>query len=401
MSVSNPDNTSLEQQLLALQEEVEELRNKNTDLEERLKAYSLINTGQISLINKLIDKVPFGVMLIDESHNIIHVNDAARKIFPTDDFEMTGQPRDKYFKYYDENKRTPETNKGEISLQQIKCINSDKYIMHSAFVSDEGSEKIVVETFIDITEIKKAELELIQTNKTKDEFLGMISHELRTPLNVIQGYSSLLDEELSGLKNKDVSLYIENIHSSGEILLKVVNNLLELSDLTAGKVKVDNIPIDIEMIVTQLKYRLEKDFEKQGNKLVCTHDEIKPFEQDLALLMKILFELMTNANKFTENGEITLSISLQKKDGIDWMLFDISDTGCGMSEITISQIFEAFHQADSTLTRSHEGLGLGLSIVEKMVTIINGYIDVKSELDKGTTFSVYIPYQPVISCRKS
>lgn len=303
MSVSNPDNTSLEQQLLALQDEVEELRNKNTDLEERLKAYSLINTGQISLINKLIDKVPFGVMLIDESHNIIHVNDAARKIFPTDDFEMTGQPRDKYFKYYDENKRTHETNKGEISLQQIKCLNSDKYIMHSAFVSDEGSEKIVVETFIDITEIKKAELELIQTNKTKDEFLGMISHELRTPLNVIQGYSSLLDEELSGLKNKDVSLYIENIHSSGEILLKVVNNLLELSDLTAGKVKVDNIPIDIEMIVTQLKYRLEKDFEKQGNKLVCTHDEIKPFEQDLALLMKILFELMTNANKFTEDGD--------------------------------------------------------------------------------------------------
>lgn len=395
MSVSNTDNTSLEQQLLALQEEVEKLRNKNTDLEERLKAYSLINTGQISLINKLIDKVPFGVMLIDESHNIIHTNDAARKIFSTDALGMTGQSRDKYFKYYDEGKRDPETDKDETNLQQIKCVNSDIFIMHSAFVSDEGSEKIVVETFIDISEIKKAELELIKTNKTKDEFLGMISHELRTPLNVIQGYSSLLEEELSDINNKDVSLYIENIHRSGEMLLEVVNNLLELSDLTAGKVKVDNIPIDIEMIITQLKYRLEKDFEKHGNKLVCTHDDIKPFEQDLALLMKVLFELMANANKFTENGEITLSISLQKKDGIDWMLFEISDTGCGMSEITISQIFEAFHQADSSLKRSFEGLGLGLSIVEKIVKMINGYIEVESELDKGSIFSIFVPYVAV------
>lgn len=395
MSVSNTDNTSLEQQLLALQEEVEGLRNKNTDLEERLKAYSLINTGQISLINKLIDKVPFGVMLIDEGHNIIHANDAARKIFSTNACEMTGQPRDKYFKYCDENKKTHETNKDEINLQQIKCVNSDKYVMHSAFVSDEGSEKVIVETFIDISEIKKAENELIKTNKTKDEFLGMISHELRTPLNVIQGYSSLLDEELRNIKNDDVSMYIENIHNSGEMLLKVVNNLLELSDLTAGKVKVDNIPIDIEMIVTQLKYRLEKDFDKNGNKLVCTHDDIKPFEQDLALLMKILFELMTNANKFTENGEITLSISLQKKDGIDWMLFEISDTGCGMSEITINQIFEAFHQADSSLKRSFAGLGLGLSIVEKIVKIINGYIEVESELGKGSTFSIFVPYVAV------
>ena len=177
LSVSNTDSTSLEQQILTLQEEVKELRNKNTDLNERLKAYSLINTGQISLINKLIDKVPFGVMLIDEGQRILHANAAARKIFSTEAFEMTGQPSDKYFKYSDEKKNSTAVNQNEINLQQIECINSDKYVMNSAFVSDEGSEKIVVETFIDISEIKKAELELIQTNKTKDEFLGMISHE--------------------------------------------------------------------------------------------------------------------------------------------------------------------------------------------------------------------------------
>lgn len=396
MSASSSDTKNLEQQLLSLQKEVEELREENTDLEERIKAYSLINTGQISLINKLIDKVPFGVMLLDERKNIIHINAAARKIFTTDEFEMTGQHCSKYFRCYNQNTGCPaESQNKEISLQPIDCVNTDKYVMHSTFVSDEGSEKIIVETFIDISDIKKAEQELIKTNKTKDEFLGMISHELRTPLNVIQGYSSLLDEELSGSKNKDVSMYIENIHQSGEILLQVVNNLLELSDLTAGKVKVDNIPIELQMIVTQLKYRLEKEFEEHGNKFICKHDEIGAFEQDLALLMKVLFELVRNANKFTENGEITLLISLQKKDGIDWLCFEISDTGCGMSENTMLQVFSAFHQADSSLTRSFEGLGLGLTIVEKIVKIINGYIEVESELGKGSTFSIFVPYMPV------
>ena len=402
MSVSNSDTTALEQkgqqkqQLLALQGEVEALRNKNNDLEERIKAYSLINTGQVSLINKLIDKVPFGVMLLDEKRNIIHANAAAQKTFSIEAFEMTGQNCTKYFECYDQNKYCPAVNADEeINLRQIDCVTTDKYIMHSAFISDEGSEKIIVETFIDISDIKKAELELIKTNQTKDEFLGMISHELRTPLNVIQGYSSLLEEELSNTGNKDVTLYIKHIHRAGKVLLQVVNNLLELSDLTAGKVKVDNIPIDLQMIITQVKYRLEKEFEEQGNKLICRHDEIAPFEQDLVLLMKVVFELMINANKFTENGEIRLSINLQKKDGVDWLRFVIADSGCGMSEDTMQHIFTAFHQADSSLTRSFEGLGLGLSIVEKIVKIINGYIDVKSELGKGSTFSIFVPYVAV------
>lgn len=399
MSVSNTDTTALEQQkqqLLALQGEVEALRNKNNDLEERIKAYSLINTGQISLINKLIDKVPFGVMLLDERRNIIHANAAAQKIFSTELFEMMGQNCTKYFECYDKNKYCPAVNADEeINLRQIDCVTTDKYIMHSAFISDEGSERIIVDTFVDISEIKKAEQELIKTNQTKDEFLGMISHELRSPLNVIQGYSSLLDEELSGKKNKDISLYLNTIHRATETLLQVVNNLLELSDLTAGKVNPDNIPIDLQMVVTQLKYRLEREFEEQGNKLICQHDDIAPFEIDFALLMKIIYALMTNANKFTENGEIRFSISLQKKEGVDWLRFEIADTGCGMSEDTMKQMFTAFHQADSSLMRSFEGLGLGLTLVEKMVKIINGYIDVKSELGKGSTFSIFVPYVAV------
>ena len=190
-------------------------------------------------------------------------------------------------------------------------------------------------------------------------------------------------------------MYLNTIHRATEALLQVVNNLLELSDLTAGKVNPDNIPIDLQMVVTQLKHRLEQEFEEQGNKLIFQYDEIARFEIDLALLMKIIFELMTNANKFTENGEIRLSISLQKKDGVDWLRFEISDTGCGMSEDTMKQIFTAFHQADSSLTRSFEGLGLGLTLVEKIVKIINGYVDVKSELGKGSTFSIYVPYVAV------
>lgn len=396
MSVSNTNIEALEQQLLALQNEVEELRKKNMDLDERLRAFSLINTGQISLINKLIDKVPFGVMLLDEQLTVIHANAAAGKIFSASAYEMKGQHCNTYFKCYDQHNNCPAlVSDEEISLQQITCVSSDKHVIHSAFVSDEGSEKIVVETFIDITEIKQAEQELIKISKIKDEFLGMISHELRTPLNAIQGYSSLLEEELIDMKNTDASFYIKKIHQAGEMLLKVVNNLLELSELTAGKVKIDTIPVDLKMIVTQLQYRLEKDFENKGNKLIMKYEEIRPFEQDLALLMKVLYELLVNANKFTEGGEVTLSIFIQKKDKTDWLCFKISDTGCGMIEDTVKYIFSVFHQADSSLTRSYEGLGLGLSLVEKIVNLINGYIEVESELGKGSTFVISLPYEPV------
>ncbi|MCK4865544.1 MAG: PAS domain-containing sensor histidine kinase [Gammaproteobacteria bacterium] len=396
MSISNNNTATLEQQLLTLQEEVEALRKKNTDLDERLRAYSLINTGQISLINKLIDKVPFGVMLLNEHSIIIHANAAAGKIFDASISEMNGQHCNNYFKCYDRfNNCSVLISDEEISLQQIRCVNSDKYVMHSAFISDEGSEKIIVETFVDISEIKQAEQELIKVSKIKDEFLGMISHELRTPLNVIQGYSSLLEDKLKNFENTDAASYLMNIHHAGDILLRVVNNLLELSDLTAGKIKVDHIPIDLDMIVTQLQYRLEKDFERQGNALLFKHEDIKPFEQDLALLMKVLYELLMNANKFTENGEVVLTISLLKREGADWISFNVSDTGCGMTEETIEQIFHAFHQADSFLTRAYEGLGLGLSLVEKIVTLINGHIEVESELGKGSNFAVFVPYKLV------
>ena len=382
----------LELLLHSLQMEVDTLRIQNTDLNERIKAFTVINSGQTSLINKLIDKVPFGVMLLNENHHIIHTNAAAGNIFSCSASDMVHQPCNNYFEDY---KEPLWDSDNTISLQKIKSVNNDKYILHSAFVSDEGSEKIIVETFIDITEIKKAEQELLKTSKTKDEFLGMISPELRTPLNVIKGYTSLLEEELGNKKSEDVTSYLGKINTAGESLLRLVNNLLELSDLTAGKIKPDHIPIEPEMITTQLQYRLEMDFENSGNKLLFKHEDIKPFEQDLALLMKVLYELLINANKFTEAGEVTLTISVKNKDGLDWLAFEVSDTGCGMTENTIQQIFSAFHQVDSSLTRSYEGLGLGLSLVEKIVHIIDGYIEVESELEKGSNFSVYLPYKIV------
>ena len=111
--------------------------------------------------------------------------------------------------------------------------------------------------------------------------------------------------------------------------------------------------------------------------------------------MKALYELLNNANKFTENGTVTMSVKLEQKDGADWLNFTVEDTGCGMTAQTVEQIFEAFHQADSSLSRTYEGLGLGLSRVEKIVHIINGHIEVESELGVGSRFSVMLPYERV------
>lgn len=387
MSGSKINSTALEQQLLALQGEVELLRKTNSDLQGRLEAYSFVSSGQTSLINKLIDKVPFGVMLTSEEGVISHTNEAAEKILSVTSSKLKGMNSVDFFE-------SPEFTEDGISEKKIILLNNGKYVMHSAFVNTEGSENLVVDSFIDISEIKHAEQELMRVNKTKDEFLGMISHELRTPLNVIQGYGSLLKEEVKNIKGTEAISYVDHINESGETLLQVVSNLLELSSLTAGKVKVDMIPVDLEMIVIQLQYRLEKDIADEGNILNFDYQDIPPFEQDLALLMKLLYELLANANKFTEAGKINLSITLETKDQKGWLRFDISDTGCGMTEETMKNVFNAFHQADSSLTRAHEGLGLGLSLVEKIVKIIDGVIEVKSEVGVGSTFSVLLPYYP-------
>lgn len=386
--MSNPSvkTSALESKILALQEELASVRNENADLNERLKAYSSIHLGQTSFINKLIDKVPFGVILVNEEYIISHVNTEAENIFSMPESQLKGMDCNKLLDI-------SKIDSDNITEKKITRLDNGKYIMHSTFVSDEGSHSVFVINFIDISEIKLAEQELIKINQVKDEFLNMISHELRTPLNVIQGYSSLLEEEVRELESTAAVSYIEQINNAGEKLLHMVSNLLDLSDLTAGKIKVDVIPISIEIIVTQLQYRLEKDLVEEGNKLIFKHNDIPSFEQDLALLMKILYELLANANKFTEAGVITVNITLKNENNNDWLCFEISDTGCGMTEETIKQIFDAFHQSDSTLTRSYDGLGLGLSLVEKMVKMLKGNIDVSSEIGKGSTFILQVPFQ--------
>lgn len=396
MAIPPTHSDSLAQELQNLQQEIADLRKTNQDLNERLTAYSFINNNQTILINNLIDKVPFGIFLLNEKNNILHANVAAGKIFDQNPDEMQGQSCFNYFSCFDGQGNCPAlTYSDDINFRQVNCVKDGMSVMLSAFVSDEGSEKIIVESFMDVTEIKQAEKALLKLNNIKNEFLGMISHELRSPLNVIQGYSSLLEAELNLSENDNVSLYISKIQKSGEMLLHIVDNLLSLSSLTAGKVKADNIPVEFGMIVTQLTYRIDDMLAANNNTLITQVENIPPFVLDLGLLMKILYELLVNANKFTRNGNIIFSAYQQKKDGSDWLVFKIADTGCGMTEETVNQIFQAFHQADSSVTRAYEGLGLGLSIVEKMVHLINGYIEVESVLTEGATFYVYVPFVEV------
>ena len=397
MAISSTEMEDNKKKVASLQKEVIELRKINADLNQQLNTYSQLNSSQVLLINKLVDKVPFGIILLDEQRKIIQVNAAGANIMDSSAEAMQGADYCKYFNCDAMVKESsPVFDTGlETSLQQVDSSYNGKQILHSAFSNHEGSESIVIETFIDITEIKQAEEELINLAKIKDEFLGILSHELRTPLNAIQGYGSLLEEDIKDSISADSELYLEKIKEAGGMLLKVVNGLLELSDLTAGKLKADFIPIDIQMIVSQLQYRFNDEFEKKGNKFIIESENIEPFEQDLLMTMKVLYELLDNANKFTDEGDIRLSISLEKNDHADWIKFKITDSGCGMTEETMRLIFTAFHQADSSLTRSYQGLGLGLSIVEKIVQLINGHIEVESHFGVGSTFTVLLPYTKI------
>jgi len=256
----------------------------------------------------------------------------------------------------------------------------------------EGFEGLILDCR-DITQRKRDAEELLRAQKAKEQFLANMSHEIRTPINGIAGMANLLSASTS---NEDREKYINAIKNSTENLKVIINDILDLSVIESGKLKLEKIGFNI-------KYQLGAvidTFQFQCNeKGIDLNFKITP-EADTVLLgdpvrlNQILINLISNAVKFTHIGEIKVDVSLQKKEGkMHYITFSVSDTGVGIPDGKIHQIFDSFTQADESVTRRYGGTGLGLSIVKQLVELQNGELDVTSQESKGTTFSFTIPYE--------
>ncbi len=241
-------------------------------------------------------------------------------------------------------------------------------------------------------EIEEKARDIQITSKYKSEFLANMSHELRTPLNSILVLSQILADKEEGTKVKEKYLeYASTIHSSGQDLLRLINDVLDLSKVEAGKMEVNLEEINLESLAEYVRRSFNHIGEKKGIELITEVDKDLPDRiiSDQLRLEQILKNLLSNAFKFTEEGQVVFSISKAKKK--DFISISIEDTGIGIPADKQADIFDAFKQSDGTTSRKYGGTGLGLSISKELASLLKADIHMESEEGRGSLFSLIIP----------
>ncbi len=233
-------------------------------------------------------------------------------------------------------------------------------------------------------------------NRAKSNFLANMSHELRTPMNAIIGYSEMLMEDAEEEGLDDFQSDLDKIRSSGKHLLGLINEILDLSKIEAGKMEIFLESVDIYKLVKEVEGTIHPLAEKGSNKLIidCPEDA-GTIEADETRVRQMLHNLLSNACKFTENGTITLKVYRETRDGTKWVNFDIIDTGMGIPADSIKQLFLEFSQVDNSSTRKFGGTGLGLAISRRFCLMMGGGIRVKSVVNEGSTFTIYLPVKVI------
>jgi adenylate cyclase len=264
----------------------------------------------------------------------------------------------------------------------------------------------VVATYTDITELKQREAQLAalvteleiardaaqEASRTKSSFLANMSHELRTPLNAIIGVTEMLQEDARDFKREDELEPLERVLRAARHLLALINDILDLSKIEAGKMDIILERFPIRTLIDEVVQTVEAIASKNGNKIVIScPDDIGSMYADQIRVRQALLNLVSNASKFTSKGTVTVSAARAGKGAAERIEIAISDTGIGMSPEQLGKLFQEFSQADSSTTRKYGGTGLGLAISRRFCQIMGGDISVESELGRGSKFIIALP----------
>lgn len=244
----------------------------------------------------------------------------------------------------------------------------------------------------DITQRKEDAAELLRAQKAKEQFLANVSHEIRTPINGIAGMATLLSQNPTA---KEQATYLNAIKSAAENLKVIINDILDLASIESGKLNFEKIGFNLNDLLHTVVDSFSVQSTQKGIGLTYALDEriSKVLIGDPFRLNQILINLISNALKFTHDGHISINCQLERNTGKTQSIkIDVSDTGIGIPADKLNRIFESFSQADASVTRKYGGTGLGLTIVKQLVELQKGSITVNSIEEKGTTFSIVIPY---------
>jgi signal transduction histidine kinase/DNA-binding response OmpR family regulator len=240
--------------------------------------------------------------------------------------------------------------------------------------------------------LKREKDAALVASQAKSTFLANMSHELRTPLNAIIGYSEMLEEDAADSGNSAIVPDLQKIRGAGKHLLELINSVLDLSKIEAGKMDLYLETFSIAALADDVVSIVQPMAEKNTNLLLKTcPSDIGSMHADLTKIRQSLLNLLSNACKFTQNGTVSLTIARRHAEGTDWIDFSIQDTGVGLTQEQIDGLFEPFTQADASTTRKFGGTGLGLAITRRFCQLMGGDIRIKSELGKGSTFTLQLP----------
>jgi signal transduction histidine kinase/CheY-like chemotaxis protein/HAMP domain-containing protein len=242
------------------------------------------------------------------------------------------------------------------------------------------------------SEIEEKGRELEVASRHKSQFLANMSHELRTPLNAIIGVTEMLREDASDLDRKDEIEPLDRVLGAGRHLLGLINDILDLSKIEAGKMEVHFEEFAVAPLINDVVKTVETLAAKNSNRLVV---ECPPMigimQADQTRVRQALLNLLSNANKFTERGTVTVRAERHQESGRDWVTMAVGDTGIGMTPEQMGKLFQDFSQADASTTRKYGGTGLGLAISRRFCQMMGGDITVESEVGRGSTFTIRLP----------
>ena len=383
------------------------LEKKHTELESYAERLALAMEMERAVTEGALD----AIMRIDRQGRITLWNPQAERIFGWRAGEAVGQSVDELI--FPERIRTVHLawSRGDLQAGEGQAI--DRRVELEAVHRDghnfpielaitpvhQGADLAFCAFATDISARKKNEQELHlaieqaeAASRVKSMFLANMSHELRTPLNAIIGYSELL-EELAARDGRPGALPdLAKINMAGKHLLTLINDILDISKIEAGRMELATEFIALPDLIEQLRTTVEPLAAKNANTFEIKGEgtHVALFN-DITRLRQCLLNLLSNANKFTSEGKIRLSVSAETESGRDWVCFTVSDTGIGMTPEQTQKLFQAFTQADASTTRKYGGTGLGLAITRKLARKMGGDLTVASTIGLGSTFTLRVP----------
>jgi PAS domain S-box-containing protein len=372
--VLNEENTI--SNFIAIKEDVTEKRLLTQSLKESIKTLKTIT-----------ENLPVGILITDESQTITEINSTAAIIMG---FESLEEAR-KAVKQHDYNQLFETIKRDQYkddasgltisTLEEqlnVKQNNISRTILKNIIPVKINNQQVRLEAFMDITAQKEMQRREAEANKAKSEFLANMSHEIRTPMNGIIGATELLGQTRL---NRDQQNVLTIISRSCDNLLNIINDILDFSKIEAGKMKIENYSFNIRSTVDYLLDQMAFRSHDKNLELIASVEETIPsfLIGDEGRLIQIIINIMGNAVKFTQEGEVVLKVDLEKQDGAELRIhFSIEDSGIGIPPDKKEKIFESFTQADGSTTRKFGGTGLGTSISKMLVELMGGNIWVES-----------------------